>query len=224
MKKQLLLRFSVIAGFAIVASVALMTCAPKTGDQPGSGSASVERGKYIVTAGACNDCHTPWTMGPQGPAPDMSRMLSGHPAGMPINAPAKVEMPWMWAGDMTMTAFSGPWGVSFAANLTPDSATGIGAWTQDMFLSTIKNGKHVGTGRPILPPMPWESFKNFSDNDLASIYLYLMTIPKISNKVQEPIAGTMPPGAGLNGQTPPPTGPMVPAYPGGPPVPVPPKK
>src|SRR5688572_14958854 len=47
-------------------------------------AAMVERGKYLVTIGGCNDCHTPWTMTPQGPAPDMSRMLSGHPADVKV--------------------------------------------------------------------------------------------------------------------------------------------
>ncbi len=230
----------VTAGLAAVTSVALMTCAPKNGAQATATPASAERGKYLVTVGGCNDCHTPWVMGPQGPGPDMNRMLSGHPSVMKIEAPAKVDMPWMWAGDMTMTAFSGPWGVSCAANLTPDSLTGIGAWTQDVFIQALRTGKHMGKGRQILPPMPWENMKNMTDEDLASIFMYLQTIPKISNQVQEPVAGMMPPGgmppggpggmppggAGAPPPTmggapmPPPTGPMVPATPGGPPMPV----
>ena len=156
-------------------------------------SREVSRGKHW-----CNDCHTPWTMGPQGPAPDMSRMLSGHPANAVVTAPAKVGNPWMWAGDNTMTAFSGPWGVSFAMNLTPDSLTGIGSWSQETFMNAIRTGKHMGTGRPILPPMPWFDFKNLTDADLSSVYMYLMTIPKIANQVAPPIMppGGMPPGMG----------------------------
>src|SRR5665213_2781933 len=160
---------------------------------------SIARGNYLVSAMGCNDCHTPWKMGAQGPEPDMSMMLSGHPASMKIDRPPMLMPPWAWAGDMSMTAFSGPWGVSYAANLTPDS-TGIGAWTQDEFLNSLRDGKVKGTGRAILPPMPWEDFKNLTDADLASIYMYLMSIPKISNSVPDPMmpqggmAG-MPPGA-----------------------------
>lgn len=163
---------------------------------------SVQQGKYLVTTMGCNDCHTPWKMGAQGPEPDMSLMLSGHPANMKIDRPTMLMPPWAWAGDMSMTAYSGPWGVSFSANLTPDSLTGIGAWSQDVFMSAIRTGKHMGKGRDILPPMPWNWFKNLNDADLASIYMYLRSIPPISNKVPDPIpAGTapgmpgMPPGA-----------------------------
>ena len=46
--------------------------------------ARAERGRYLVTVGGCNDCHTPLKMGPKGPEPDMSRMLSGHPDSFPI--------------------------------------------------------------------------------------------------------------------------------------------
>ena len=168
---------------------------------------SVDQGKYLVTAIGCNDCHTPWKMGAQGPEPDMSLMLSGHPAGMTIDQPAMLTPPWAWAGDMSMTAFSGPWGVSFSANLTPDSLTGIGAWSQDVFIQAIRTGKHMGKGRDILPPMPWNWLKNLNDADLQSIYMYLRSIPPISNKVPDPVPpgtssgmpvmppGGMPPGA-----------------------------
>src|SRR5437016_4207167 len=150
-------------------------------------------------------------MGPQGPMQDTTKMLSGHPAGIVIRNPIPLGPPWMAAIDMSFTAFSGPWGVSFTANLTPDSATGLGAWSQQTFMQALRTGKHMGQGRPILPPMPWPSFSNMTDADLGSIYLYLRTIPVISNKVPDPIMGMMggPPGA-------PPPG-MHPGGPGGPP-------
>ena len=210
-----------IVSFAVSSSF-LMSCMPKSTNQTGVDSttnkttemASADRGKYLVTSVGCNDCHTPWTMGPQGPGPDMSRMLSGHPASAKITAPAKLEGPWMWAGDNTMTAFSGPWGVSFSMNLTPDSLTGIGSWTQETFVNAIRSGKHMGTGRPILPPMPWQEFKNLTDADLGSIYMFLRTIPAISNQTPTPImpAGGMPPGmGGAPGQPPAPPAPPPPA-------------
>ncbi len=123
--------------------------------------------------------------------PDMSRMLSGHPAGMQIARPAMLPTNWMAAADPTMTAWSGPWGVSFTSNLTPDSTTGIGSWTEDEFAQTMRTGRIKGTGRALLPPMPWQDFKNLTSADLASIYMYLESIPKISNPVPNPL---MPPG------------------------------
>ena len=147
----------------------------------------IERGKYIVTAGACHDCHTPLKMGPNGPEPDMARMLSGHPEGIKITKGPKLDGPWMAVASNTMTAWSGPWGISFTANLTPDQNTGLGIWTEDMFLRAIKEGKHMGTSRPILPPMPWQVFKNYTDDDLKAIFAYLKSIPPITNHVPEPI-------------------------------------
>lgn len=200
----------VLGACAAIAISSLLTgCTAKNGGAPGMDSASstaamgtVERGKYLVTTVGCNDCHTPWMMGPHGqPGPDMTKMLSGHPASFKIPGPAPLQMPWMAAGTMTMTGWSGPWGVSFAANLTPDSATGIGLWTQEQFMNTLKTGKHLGTGRAILPPMPWEDFAHMTDADLASMFMYLKSIPAISNQVPAPIPPDMS-GGGMPGMPP----------------------
>jgi hypothetical protein len=155
----------------------------------------VERGKYIVNAGGCNDCHTPFKIGPQGPEPDMTRALSGHPEDVKITAAAKLPAGWMFAGSEAGQAFSGPWGVSFPANLTPDDNTGIGIWTEAMFIAAIRTGKHMGqpTSRDILPPMPWQSFRNFNDDDLKAVYAYLKSIPPIKNRVPDPIPPAGPP-------------------------------
>lgn len=151
--------------------------------------ANVGRGKYLVTVAGCNDCHTPWKMGEAGPEPDMSRMLSGHPANFEIKEPAKMpEGGWIMAAALTNTAFSGPWGVSFTANLTPDPETGLGKWTENNFKQTIRTGRHMGRGRPILPPMPIPMYKNFTDEDLKAIFSYLQSIPPIENRVPEPLA------------------------------------
>jgi hypothetical protein len=96
----------------------------------------------------------------------------------------------------TLTAWSGPWGVSFAANLTPDQNTGLGTWTEDMFVKAIRTGKHMGVSRPILPPMPWQDIAAMSDGDLKAIYAYLRSIPPIVNHVPDPI----PPTAAANAQ------------------------
>ena len=150
------------------------------------------RGKYLVTVAGCNDCHTPWKMGENGPEPDYSRMLSGHPQDFVIPPVPKLEMPWVMSSVATNTAWSGPWGVSFTANLTPDPETGLGKWTQKNFTETIRTGRHMGRGRPILPPMPIPMYKNFTDADLEAIFTYLGSIPAVRNRVPEPLPPATP--------------------------------
>ena len=146
----------------------------------------VERGRYLVATSACHDCHTPWKLGPKGPEPDMSRMLSGHPANVDVPAAPAASPEWPTRASATMTAWAGPWGTSFTANLTPDQATGLGAWTKEEFVSTLRTGRHQGRGRQILPPMPWPVYGQMTDADLEAIFAYLQTIPAIANKVPEP--------------------------------------
>jgi hypothetical protein len=86
-----------------------------------------------------------------------------------------------------MTAWSGPWGTSFTANLTPDPETGSGQWTEQQFVDTIRSGRHLGRGREILPPMPWPAIRNMTDADLKAIFAYLRTIPAIKNRVPDPL-------------------------------------
>lgn len=148
----------------------------------------IARGKYIVSTAACNDCHTPWIMGPKGPEPDMSRMLSGHPSDIAMTPAPKLEGVWAMSAAATMTAWTGPWGTSFTANLTPDKETGLGKWTFANFRDTIRSGKHMGRGRPVLPPMPILVYNNFTDADLEAVFAYLQTIPAVKNRVPEPLA------------------------------------
>lgn len=153
----------------------------------------VARGAYLVNVMVCNDCHTPFAMGPNGPEPDMTRMLSGHPQDLVMPPPPALgDGPWVWSAAGTNTAFSGPWGVSFTANLTPDEETGLGRWTEETFLQAIRTGRHEGVGRPILPPMPYPQYRNATDEDLKAIFAYLQSIPAIKNRVPQPID---PPGA-----------------------------
>jgi mono/diheme cytochrome c family protein len=149
---------------------------------------AVERGRYLVTIGGCNDCHTPFKMTENGPEPDMSRMLQGHPEDLVINAAPELPAgPFIWAGVYTNTAFAGPWGVSFARNLTPDENTGIGAWDETIFMNTIRNGRHWGVARPILPPMPWQNYREMTDEDLKAVFAFLRSIPPIHNRIPEPL-------------------------------------
>jgi mono/diheme cytochrome c family protein len=149
----------------------------------------VERGKILVTGGGCHDCHTPKRLGPTGPEADMARMLMGHPEkdGVPMPFKDVKGSPYTTHTNDDLTAWSGAWGVSFAANLTPDEATGIGLWSEDAFVKALKSGKHMGAGRPILPPMPWFWYGQLPDEDLKAIYAYLKSIPAIPNKVPAPL-------------------------------------
>ena len=148
----------------------------------------VAQGKYLVETSGCHDCHTPWHMGANGPEPDMSRALSGHPQDITIAAPGKFSDLWIGGMIGTNTAWSGPWGVSFTPNLTPDPETGI--WremTEEQFIQALRTGRHLGQGRPILPPMPWLPYGQKTDADLKAIYAYLQTVPPIKNKVPDPL-------------------------------------
>ena len=157
------------------------------GAAPAAKNTRVERGAYLITMMGCNDCHTPWKMGAQGPEPDMARALTGHPQDMVLPPPPAASGQWIWHGAATNTAFAGPWGVSFTANLTPDPETGLGKWTEDMFIATMRTARHQGKGRPILPPMPVKMIGKANDEDLKSIFAYLQSLAPVKNKVPAPI-------------------------------------
>jgi hypothetical protein len=129
-------------------------------------------------------------MGPNGPEPDMSVALSGHPQNLVMPPPPKLEAPWGWVAAATNTAFAGPWGISYAINLTPDAETGLGKWQENEFVQAIKTGKHLGVGRPIMPPMPWPAYRNLTDAELRAIYAYLRSIPPIKNKAPDYVPPT----------------------------------
>ena len=147
----------------------------------------VERGKYLVKSIGCGDCHTPKKMTPEGPVEDDSRLLSGHPEGTPLPEPPAGKGPWIATASWDLTAWAGPWGISYAFNLTPDENTGLGTWSEETFVGALRTGRHMGVSRPILPPMPWGAFRNLADEDLRSIYAYLMTVPPVRNRVPEPL-------------------------------------
>lgn len=161
---------------------------PKPADRPKVTLAQqIERGKFLVTIGDCNGCHTPLKMGPKGPEPDMSRMLSGHPQDLVMPTPPKGEGPWMISMAGTATAFAGPWGISYAANLTPDAVTGLGPWSEQTFINTMRTGRHWGVSRPILPPMPWQNLNTLSDDDLRAVFAYLRSVKPVKNLVPDAV-------------------------------------
>lgn len=162
------------------------------GTQPGAKEAAVARGVYLVNAMGCHDCHTPAKMGENGPEPDMTRGLIGHPSDLTLPPPPALGGPWNSAATDSNTAFAGPWGISYTRNLTPDKETGLGDWTEQQFVDTIRTGRRQGRGREILPPMPWPAFKNLNDADLKAIFAYLQSLPPVSNRVPEPVLAEPP--------------------------------
>lgn len=149
----------------------------------------VKRGAYLVNLGGCNDCHSPKIMTQMGPMPDTTKLLSGHPENepmLPIDASLVQPGKWLLAGQ-DATSWVGPWGVSFTANLTPDGPTGTGTWTDEVFIKALRTGKHMGVGRPLLPPMPWQGIGQSTDEDLKAIFAYLKSLPPVHNKVPDPI-------------------------------------
>lgn len=190
-----------LVGLAI-AALALITAfsSGSQADPVSSREDPIKRGEYLVNLGGCNDCHSPKIIGPNGPEPDQTRLLSGQQASAPVpKVPAGIigQSGWIALTNPDMTAWAGPWGVSFAANLTPDNVTGIGAWTETAFIKAMRTGKHLGAGRPILAPMPWQNIGKCSDDDLGAIFAYLMSIKPISNQVPQPLSPDESPETGM---------------------------
>jgi len=154
---------------------------PSRSDDP---AAAVARGELLVRLGGCTDCHTPMRFDPDLgiPVPDTSRRLSGHPEGAPdpVGTPGQGDQAVIGP---TFTSFRLPFGVVYSANLTSDPETGLGRWTVDEFVATLRTGHRKGTGRVLLPPMPWQNLAGASDEDLRAIYAYLQTVPAVVNHV-----------------------------------------
>jgi len=185
------MNFTRIAFLALAAiPVTLLVLGGKAPQAETVKMSAVKRGEYLVHFGGCSDCHTPKRTTPRGPEDDPSRYLGGHPADAELPPPpALPDGPWS-ATTAGLTAWSGPWGVSYASNLTPDTDTGMGIWTEEMFLKAMRTGRHYGLSRDILPPMPWQSLAKLTDEDLKAIYAYLRSIPPVKNRVP----ASLPPG------------------------------
>jgi hypothetical protein len=145
----------------------------------------IELGKYLVTIGGCHDCHTPKVFGPQGPALDTNRLLSGYREGssLPPYDSSIAKSGWALMG-MEGTSMVSPVGVSFSANITSDE-TGIGSWTFEQFKKAFTKGRYKGLDntRPLLPPMPWQNYKHMPEEDVESIFLYLKSTKPVRNIV-----------------------------------------
>ena len=123
-----------------------------------------------------------------GPVDDSTLLLSGHPEQLP--AP-DVDRKQMESKGLVVTsdftAWIGPWGITYSANLTPDE-TGIGNWKEEQFLYAIKNSvsKGIAGSRPLMPPMSMMPVKHMTDEELKAIFAYLKTIKPIRNKSVQP--------------------------------------
>ncbi len=190
MKASTLFTFTVISGIALLV-VGFTTTSVKP--LPGKGrirpnQGLVKRGEYLVGIMGCNDCHSPKVMGAQGPEPVAGKLLSGYAADRPLPARnADAMKDWVLFNNDN-TAAAGPWGVSFAANLTSDP-TGIGTWTEEQFKRALTQGKAKGitSNRMLLPPMPWPNYRTIKDEDLKAIFAYLKSTKPVANVVPAPI-------------------------------------
>ena len=186
-----------VAAISFLIVVSQVSCSGESTAEPKTKEEMVALGKYIVHTSGCDDCHTPKIFTDKGPVFDTTRSLSGHVQGEILpDLDLNVLGQGKWAATtMGLTAWVGPWGISYAANLTPDKATGIGTMTEEMFVKGMREGKLKGVGRTLLPPMPWEVYGKKTDEDLKAIYAYLMSIKPIRNEVPQPVTpdkvGTM---------------------------------
>ena len=157
---------------------------------------TLKRGEYLVAIMGCDDCHTPKKMGSHGPEPDASRRFMGHPANQPLASIDTSALRHWVLFDMGQTAAVGPWGISYAANISSD-ATGIGTWTEAQFFTAIRKGKYKGleASRPLLPPMPWMQYARTSDEDLKAIFAYLKSSRPVQNVVPDAVPPTKIPTA-----------------------------
>lgn len=173
----------------IILTISQINCSGGNENKPMTQQELISHGKYLVTVGGCDDCHTAKIYTSNGPVPDTTRRLAGFITGTKLPAlDIKFVAPGNWVvTESNFSAWVGPWGISYAANLTPDNATGIGALSEELFIKTLREGKWMGVGRPLLPPMPWQTIGQMTDQDLKAIYAYLKTIKPIHNEVPQPV-------------------------------------
>lgn len=150
----------------------------------------VEKGQILTVEHGCVFCHSPKTEKDGDFIPDPDRLFSGHPEGMKLpDIPEEIIGTDKWFGLYTtgFTAWGGPWGISYAANITPDEETGIGKWEEKDFINIIRLGIHSSLQRRLMPPMPWEEMYTISDEDLSAIFKYLNTVKPVKNNVPESV-------------------------------------
>ncbi|HMK03983.1 MAG TPA: c-type cytochrome [Ferruginibacter sp.] len=157
----------------------------KTATATISNDSLIKRGSYLVNAIGCDDCHSPKKMGEHGPEIIPELRFGGYPSSRPLLKvdTNTVKNGWIMLGpDLTNSV--GPWGMSFAGNISSDE-TGIGNWTEKQFFKVLREGKFKGLdgSRDLLPPMPWFVYKNMTDDDIRSIFAFLKSTKPVSNIV-----------------------------------------
>jgi hypothetical protein len=166
-----------------------ISCQQNTGTNPEVNAISkdslVVKGKYLVEIAGCNHCHTPKVMGAHGPELDSNKILSGYPSDRPVAPYDSNTLKSGWIlFNYDLTSAVGPWGQSFAANISSDP-TGIGNWTEEQFVKAFQQGKFMGSdeGRMLLPPMPWQGFAYMKKDDVQAIFAYLKSTKPVHNVV-----------------------------------------
>jgi hypothetical protein len=184
------MKLAAFLGLLTLCSLLQPGCNRVEDEQEPLGDHLVERGRYLVTIGGCHDCHTPKVFTEKGPVLDETRLLSGHPVEASLAAfDVSSVGPDGWIlFNNHLTAAVGPWGVSYAVNLTPDKETGIGRWTVEAFVESMRTGLHWGAGPPILPPMPWMNWVEAKEADLRAMFAYLQSVEPIRNEVPLPLS------------------------------------
>ncbi|MEK6224103.1 MAG: c-type cytochrome [Thermodesulfobacteriales bacterium] len=179
-----------ISSLLLIAAVSLiaMSCRQKPATEVAYSPERLEMGQAIVEGWNCSFCHTPQIQGPDGKSIfDPKRLMSGHPSNEQIpTVPDMVisSQEWMeFLDNMGSTVWATDNLLIFSANLTPDDETGIGTWTEVEFVETIRQGRHRGIERRIKYPMPWQELSEVSDEELLSVYEYLMSLEPVNNKV-----------------------------------------
>ncbi|MEM7008665.1 MAG: diheme cytochrome c-553 [Thermodesulfobacteriota bacterium] len=189
---------------ALILLSTLISCSSKPAPQPPSEQQAqrseqdeiylqynIERGKRLVELGGCSMCHTPKIQTPLGYKPDKDRFLSGYAQDQPLP-----DLPFreIISGEAEKTFYTtdatvwvGRWGVSFAANLTPDEQTGIGSMKEEDFIEIFRKKEHFSQENPLISPMPTNVYSQLSFFELRSIYIYLQTLPPIKNEVPSKI-------------------------------------
>jgi hypothetical protein len=185
--------FLIIGSIALIIATAVIACTNTSAKNETKttvldSTQKVKHGEYLVTVSGCDDCHSPKIMGPKGPEVDMEKRLSGFPATRPIPMfDSNLVKKGIAQFNEDLTSAAGPWGISFAANLTSD-ISGIGNWTLENFKYALRHGKWKGLegSRDLLPPMPWFNLAKMTDGDLEAIYAFLKTTKPVENIVPAP--------------------------------------
>lgn len=119
-------------------------------------------GEYLATLASCGFCHTPQN---KDGSPDFSKAFAGG------------------------FVFKTPMFQVTVANITPDSTTGIGSWTEEAFVAKFRGNstdemvnKNPGKQQSV---MPWAMYGKMKEEDLKAIYAYLRTVPPVKNKVEK---------------------------------------